>query len=236
MNETTTARHVRFRAAGGRGDELTAALGAAADALRTVPACELYVVAQNAADPDEVWVTELWSDVAAMRAALEADGAEEAIARVQALCAGAPELVELAGARGVGVTDAGAAPAHTRVALDEVPDSAGPGGFGDMGEARFANDALDARTTGVSLQRLNPGARQPFGHRHQRAEEVYVVLAGKGRAKLDDDVVELSARDALRVAPGVARAFEAGPDGMELLACGPRHRGDGEVLMGWWGA
>jgi mannose-6-phosphate isomerase-like protein (cupin superfamily) len=103
-----------------------------------------------------------------------------------------------------------------------------------MGEARFANDALDAQATGVSLQRLNPGARQPFGHRHQRAEEVYVVLAGAGRVKLDEEIVELATRDAIRVAPGVARAFEAGPDGLELLACGPRHRGDGDVLMGWW--
>jgi mannose-6-phosphate isomerase-like protein (cupin superfamily) len=103
-----------------------------------------------------------------------------------------------------------------------------------MGEARFAGDALDTRATGVSLQRLNPGARQPFGHRHHRAEEVYVVLAGSGRVKLDDDIVALATRDAIRVAPGVTRAFEAGPGGLELLACGPRHRGDGDVLMGWW--
>jgi quinol monooxygenase YgiN/quercetin dioxygenase-like cupin family protein len=234
MTDEKTARHVRFRAAEGRGDELAAALRAAADGLRTVPACELYVVAQRAGDSDEVWVTELWSSEAALRAALEAAGAEDEIARVMALCAAPPELVELGGAEGVGVVDVNGAPSHTRVALDEVPDSAAAGGFGEMGQARFANDALGARATGVSLQRLNPGARQPFGHRHVRAEEVYVVLSGTGRVKLDDEVVELAARDALRVAPGVARAFEAGPDGMELLACGPRHRGDSEVLMGWW--
>jgi mannose-6-phosphate isomerase-like protein (cupin superfamily)/quinol monooxygenase YgiN len=234
MDNKKIARHVKFRAAEGRGDELARTLAAVAEELRSVPACELYLINQDAADRDTVWVTELWTTTEAMAAALEAEGGEEQIARVMALTAGAPELIELTPAGGAGLVDAAAAPAHTRVALADVPDSAGPGGFGDMGEARFANDPLETRATGVSLQRLNPGARQPFGHRHHRAEEVYVVLAGDGRVKLDDEIVELTTRDAIRVAPGVARAFEAGPDGLELLACGPRHRGDGDVLMGWW--
>jgi hypothetical protein len=59
-------------------------------------------------------------------------------------------------------------------------------------------------------------------------------LAGSGRVKLDDEVVELQALDAIRVAPEVIRAFEAGPIGLDLLAFGPRREGDGEVLMGWW--
>jgi mannose-6-phosphate isomerase-like protein (cupin superfamily)/quinol monooxygenase YgiN len=234
MDNNKIARHVKFRAAAGRGDELAGTLAAVADGLRSVPACELYVINQDAADRDAVWVTELWSSAEGMNAALHAAGGEEDIDRVRALTDGAPELIELTPAGGAGLVDAAAASAHTHLALADVPDSAGPGGFGETGEARFANEALDTRATGVSLQRLNPGVRQPFGHRHHRAEEVYVVLAGSGRVKLDDEIVELTARDALRVAPGVARAFEAGPEGLEFLACGPRHRGDGDVLMGWW--
>jgi quinol monooxygenase YgiN/mannose-6-phosphate isomerase-like protein (cupin superfamily) len=234
MDNNTIARHVKFRAAEGRGDALARTLAGVADGLRSEPACELYLIDQDAADRDVVWVTERWTSRDAMNTSLEAEGGEDDIARVKALVAAPPELVELTPAGGAGLADASGAPSHTRVALDEVPDTAAAGGFGAMGEARFANDALDTRATGVSLQRLNPGARQPFGHRHHRAEEVYVVLAGSGRAKLDDEIVDLAARDALRVTPGVTRAFEAGPDGLELLACGPRHRGDGEVLMGWW--
>jgi quinol monooxygenase YgiN/mannose-6-phosphate isomerase-like protein (cupin superfamily) len=234
MDNNKIARHVRFRAAEGRGDELARTLAAVADGLRSVPACELYFVTQDAAHPDTVRVTELWSSAEGMNAALRAEGGEEEIARVLALTDGAPELIELTPVGGAGLVDAGAAPAHTRVALADVPDSAAPAGYGEAGEARFANDALDTRATGVSLQRLNPGVRQPFGHRHHRAEEVYVVLSGSGRARLDDEIVDLAARDALRVAPGVARGFEAGPEGLELLAFGPRHRGDGDVLMGWW--
>ncbi len=60
------------------------------------------------------------------------------------------------------------------------------------------------------------------------------MLSGSGRVKLDDEIVELEALDALRVAPGVTRAFEAGFDGMELIAVGPRHEGDGEVFPDWW--
>ena len=118
--------------------------------------------------------------------------------------------------------------------LAEVDDSAPKFGFAEVQEARFANDELEAEQTGVSYQRVKPGKRQAFAHRHERAEEVYVVLGGSGQAKLEDQLVELRALDAIRVAPGVTRAFQAGPDGLELLAFGPRHDGDGDVLPGWW--
>jgi len=124
---------------------------------------------------------------------------------------------------------------YTRVNLLSVADSAAPNGFGETGEARFATGDLDAERTGVALHSLRPGRRQSFGHRHEQAEEVYVVIAGSGRVKVDDAIVELAPRDAIRVAPTAARCFEAGDDGMELLAFGPRHQGDGEILPGWWG-
>ncbi|MDW5593676.1 cupin domain-containing protein [Conexibacter stalactiti] len=123
---------------------------------------------------------------------------------------------------------------YTHVNLESVEDSAAAHGFGEMGEARFATGDLEAQRTGVSFHRLRPGRRQSFGHRHEQAEEVYVVLSGSGRVKLDEEVRELVAHDALRVAPPVARCFEAGDDGMELLAVGARHEGDGEILPGWW--
>jgi mannose-6-phosphate isomerase-like protein (cupin superfamily) len=118
--------------------------------------------------------------------------------------------------------------------LAEVNDSAPKFGFAEVQEARFANDELEAEQTGVSYQRVKPGKRQAFAHRHERAEEVYVVLRGSGQVKLDDRIVDLRELDAIRVAPGVTRAFQAGSDGLELLAVGPRHDGDGDVLPGWW--
>jgi mannose-6-phosphate isomerase-like protein (cupin superfamily) len=75
-----------------------------------------------------------------------------------------------------------------------------------------------------------------FGHRHENAEEVYVILAGSGRVKLDDEIVDVETMDAIRVSPEVTRAFEAGPAGIEVLAFGPRHEGDGELVQGWWPA
>jgi mannose-6-phosphate isomerase-like protein (cupin superfamily) len=123
---------------------------------------------------------------------------------------------------------------YTLKKLTDIEDSAPKSGFGDVQEARFAKDALDAEDTGLSYHRLKAEQRQPFAHKHDRAEEVYVVVAGSGRVKLDDEVVELQALDAIRVAPEVTRAFEAGPSGLDLLAFGRRCDGDGEVLMGWW--
>lgn len=123
---------------------------------------------------------------------------------------------------------------YTLKKLTDVKDSAVEFGLGDYQEARFAGDDLDAEDTGVALERLKPNQRSPFGHVHEKAEEIYVVLSGSGRAKLDDDIVDLTAMDALRVAPTVTRAFEAGPDGLQLLAFGPHHKGDGEIIQGWW--
>ena len=121
---------------------------------------------------------------------------------------------------------------HTK--LTDVKDSAPEFGMEDVQEARFAKGDLDAEKTGVSHHRLKPGKRTPFGHKHEDAEEVYVVIGGSGRMKLDDEIIEVSRLDAIRVSPEVIRAFEADEDGIEVLAVGARHDGDGEVIPGWW--
>jgi mannose-6-phosphate isomerase-like protein (cupin superfamily) len=120
--------------------------------------------------------------------------------------------------------------------LKQVEDSAPKFGVGESQEARFATEDVDAETTGFSYHVLRPGKRQAFGHRHEEAEEVYVVLSGSGRLKLDDEIIEVGPMDAIRVAPNVARAFEAGPEGLETLAFGPRYKGDGEILRDFWPA
>jgi mannose-6-phosphate isomerase-like protein (cupin superfamily) len=122
----------------------------------------------------------------------------------------------------------------THKKLTDVKDSAPEFGMGEIQEARFARKDLDAEKTGVSHHRLKRGKRSPFGHKHEDAEEVYVVIAGSGRMKLDDEIIEVETLDAIRVSPEVIRAFEAGDEGIEVLAVGARHDGDGEVIPGWW--
>ncbi len=123
---------------------------------------------------------------------------------------------------------------YTLTKLAEVEDSAVKFGMSDVQEAHFATEDLEAKDTGVSYHRVKPGKRQAFAHRHEGAEEVYVVLSGDGRIKLDDEIVAIERLDAIRVAPTVIRTFEGGPDGLELLAFGPRRKGDGEVISDWW--
>jgi mannose-6-phosphate isomerase-like protein (cupin superfamily) len=118
--------------------------------------------------------------------------------------------------------------------LQEVADSAAKFGLGELGEAHFAREELDAEATGFAYYVLKPGKRQAFGHKHDEAEEVYVVISGSGRARFDDEITEIGRLDAMRVAPPVVRAFEAGPDGLELLAFGTHHAGDGELLHDFW--
>jgi mannose-6-phosphate isomerase-like protein (cupin superfamily) len=123
---------------------------------------------------------------------------------------------------------------YTLKNLRDTKDSAPGFGLEEVGEAHFPREELDAETIGLAYQVLRPGRRQAFGHRHEKAEEIYVVLSGAGRVRLDDEIVELGELDALRVAPTVTRAFEAGPEGLSLLVFGPRHGGDGEVLREFW--
>ena len=124
----------------------------------------------------------------------------------------------------------------THLRLTKVEDSAAQMGLGRSQESRFATGDLGTEHVGVTHHRFRAGERQPMGHRHEHegAEEVYVVLGGSGRVKLDDQVIEIERLDAIRVTPPVMRSFEAGPDGLEVLAFGPRHDGDGEVVQGWW--
>jgi mannose-6-phosphate isomerase-like protein (cupin superfamily) len=118
--------------------------------------------------------------------------------------------------------------------LREVEDMAAKQGFSETQEARFPRRELGAETTGLAYHLVRPGKRQAFAHRHATAEEVTVVLSGTGRVKLDDDLVEIRAMDAIRIAPHLTRAFEAGPDGLELLVFGPHHPGDSEIVQDFW--
>jgi hypothetical protein len=109
------------------------------------------------------------------------------------------------------------ASAYTHSKLTDVDDSAPQMGVGERQESRFATADLGSAHTGVTHHRFRAGMRQAFG-----------------RLKLDDDILELARLDAVRVSPAVTRAFEAGPDGLEVLAFGPHHEGDGELIPGWW--
>ncbi len=124
--------------------------------------------------------------------------------------------------------------AYTIKNLKEVEDLVG-GRVPEI-EGRFARSHLDSRELGVSYFRYVPGYRSRTGHRHREQEEAYVVIGGSGRAKLDDDVVDLRQWDVVRVSPEVTRAFEAGPEGLELIAIGGSRPedGDGELVADWW--
>jgi len=122
----------------------------------------------------------------------------------------------------------------TIVNMLELDDSVG--GRVEGLEGRFARAHLDSRDIGVSHFRYAPNLRSTMGHRHREQEEAYIVVAGSGQVMLDDDIHELRQWDVVRVSPPVARAFAAGPDGMDIIAIGgPKPEGrDGEMLEIVW--
>ena len=128
--------------------------------------------------------------------------------------------------------------AYTKLNLKQDVQDSAPG-FGLEGaEARFATDDLQLEQGGVGYERFDPGVRLPFGHAHKQQEEVYVVVRGSGRVKIEDDVLDCGQWDVIRVAPGTWRNFEAGPDGLELVIFGAPHVADrqaeAEMQPGWW--
>jgi quercetin dioxygenase-like cupin family protein len=122
------------------------------------------------------------------------------------------------------------------VNLLEVDDSNADGATGV--QARFARKHLDSRDLGVSLFRYAANLRNPIGHSHREQEEAYVVVAGFGRLLLDEEVIEVRQWDVVRVAPEVVRAFEAGPEGLDVIAIGgPKPEGgDGVRATANWPA
>ena len=117
----------------------------------------------------------------------------------------------------------------------DVEDQAPKFGMPSEMQSRFARRALGGETLGLSLFTLEPNFRIPFGHKHENQEEVYVVVRGSGRVKVEDEIVEVGEWDAIRVDKDTMRNFEAGPEGVEYLAFGagtdPR---EVEMAQDWW--
>ncbi|HEY3106560.1 MAG TPA: cupin domain-containing protein [Gaiellaceae bacterium] len=118
----------------------------------------------------------------------------------------------------------------------DVENSAEKFGLAPDIEAHFARDPLECHEFGLSYQRLSPNTRFPYGHHQNEQEEVYVVVEGSGRVKLDDEIRDLEQWDAVRVDKDTIRSFEAGQEGMAFLAFGaPKTESqDAEMIPNWW--
>ena len=103
-------------------------------------------------------------------------------------------------------------------------------------EVRMAKDPLECTGCGVSYMRLGPGYRPPFGHAHKTQEEIYILVNGSARMKLEDEVVDMKPFTAVRVSPATTRGYEAGPEGAELIVIGTPKTGggDADTVANWW--
>jgi uncharacterized cupin superfamily protein len=127
-----------------------------------------------------------------------------------------------------------AMPHHTVVNLRRVENAAEKFGMPPGLEARFGRSPLGLEKSGVSLFRADPGFKVPWGHRHRDQEEVYLVLSGSATVQFEDGSTELGEWDAVRIPHDVARSFQAGPDGVELIAFGAGTQGDAELIQDFW--
>jgi mannose-6-phosphate isomerase-like protein (cupin superfamily) len=126
---------------------------------------------------------------------------------------------------------------YTALNLKEVQNQGPNFGLDEKDlQLRMARVPLNCQNSGVSYLRFGPGWRTPYGHTHKQQEEIYILVSGSARMKLDDDVIEVEPWTAVRIAPEAMRAVEAGPDGAEIIAIGAPNTGpgDGDITPGWW--
>ena len=117
--------------------------------------------------------------------------------------------------------------------INDIEDQAPAWGVDSL-EARPVGTALGAEAIGLTDYRMKPGRRLGFGHSHDAVDEVYVVTSGSGRFKLDDEIVEVTAGAIVYCPPAVVREWEAGEDGLDLVAFGAHAEGDGNMFPEWW--
>jgi mannose-6-phosphate isomerase-like protein (cupin superfamily) len=126
---------------------------------------------------------------------------------------------------------------YTHLNLKDDVDDQGPNfGLAPDFEARMARVPLGLEHSGLSYLRLAPGFRIPWGHKHKQQEEVYVLVSGSARVKIEDEIRELKQWDAVRLHRDTIRGFEAGDEGAEFIAVGAPNTGpgDAENVQGWW--
>jgi mannose-6-phosphate isomerase-like protein (cupin superfamily) len=119
----------------------------------------------------------------------------------------------------------------------DVEDMAPQFGMGDGIEAHFGRKPLGLEKSGLSYFKLGPDYKLPFGHVHSEQEEIYLVVSGTARLKLDEEEVELKELDAVRIPPGTVRGMASGSEGAELIAFGAPNTDnkDLEMQQGFWG-
>ena len=124
---------------------------------------------------------------------------------------------------------------YTKLNLKEVENQSPKFGLTEM-EFRSARVPLEMENAGLSYLRVAPNYRVPFGHNHTVQEEVYVLLNGSARLKLDDEIIDMTPLDAVRIHKDTMRNFEGGPEGAEIIAFGAPNTGpgDGPMTQDWW--
>lgn len=95
----------KFFAAEGKGDELAAILMEAANLMKSADGCCIYVVGQDAGNPDTICISEVWESKELHDASLHIEGVAELIGRARPLMEGRPESTSVDVHGGVGITD-----------------------------------------------------------------------------------------------------------------------------------
>ena len=110
------------------------------------------------------------------------------------------------------------------------------------GEMYMTTYAVGCEQVALTHRRLpaQTGGKGGYGHSHKTQEELYLVLSGTLQFKLDDEVIDVPARTAVRIAPEVVRSvWNEGPDDAEIVIASVKvddPRADGVIVQDFWPA
>ena len=130
-------------------------------------------------------------------------------------------------------------PGYTVRRLDEVTNIF-EGNY--PGEMRMITYQIDAEQVAITYRRMpqHTGGKGSYGHHHKEQEEIYYVMSGQLQFKLGDDVLDLPAGTAVRVAPEVARSvWNDEPEDAELMIVSKKiddPQGDSVQVPDFWNA
>ncbi len=123
------------------------------------------------------------------------------------------------------------------VKVDEVRDVHADG----PDEMRMLRNDLDSEQIALTYRRIPAGHQSAHGHTHSKQDEVLFVFAGTLRVKLDDEIIEVGPKTALKIAPEVKRGYHnTGTEDVELIIVSPQAEfvddNGGQPDPDWWPA
>ena len=119
------------------------------------------------------------------------------------------------------------------VKTDDVPN------YAKSGEMRMMRNLLDSKQIALTYRLIPAGYKSAHGHTHTKIDEIVFVFSGTLKIKLDDEIIEVGPKTAVKISPATKRGYHnEGTEDVEMIVASPQVAfvGDngGKPDENWW--